>query len=269
LADSNLTVHAGLFEAALGRMSAEQFAKFDKDIANFGEDTRILDPFSGQMVETNQLKAAMGGSASQLEEYLRLQGAGGINLKATTESDQEALNKIATNSEQFSEAAHLVSTQIGALLTQPLQVDMPDWWAKGLKVEEVDGQTRLVPGDTSTPRAGGIGDTATSKLSQTMGRHAAMDGQLTGKRTVTSSLRNYALGSPSSDHATGSAYDLTGQNLGMYARLVHSNGAVAEFHASAANRHLHVVPGPGVGDTRTAKSVSAGSSTSASSSSSL
>jgi hypothetical protein len=92
-----------------------------------------------------------------------------------------------------------------------------------------------------------------------------MDGQLTGKRTVTSSLRNYALGSPSSDHATGSAYDLTGQNLGMYARLVHSNGGFAEFHGSAANRHLHVVPGPGVGDTRTAKSVSAGSSTSASS----
>ena len=266
LADRNMTVDAGLFEAALGRMSAEQFAKFDKDIANFGEDTRILDPFSGQMVETNQLKAAMGGSASQLEEYLRLQGAGGINLKSTTESDQEALNKIATNSEQFAEAANLVKTQIGALLTQPLQVDMPEWWRRGLKF---DGE-RLMPDtdpapDTSTPRAGGIGDTATSKLYQTMGRHAAMDGQLTGKRNVTSSLRNYALGSPSSDHATGSAYDLTGQNLGMYARLVHSNGGFAEFHGSAANRHLHVVPGPGVGDTRTAKSVSAGSSTSASS----
>jgi hypothetical protein len=85
-----------------------------------------------------------------------------------------------------------------------------------------------------------------------------MDGQLTGKRSVTSSLRNYALGSPSSDHATGAAYDLTGQNLGMYARLVHANGGFAEFHGSMANRHLHVVPGSGVGDTRTARTVSAG-----------
>ncbi|HBZ17927.1 MAG TPA: hypothetical protein DEO41_00875 [Betaproteobacteria bacterium] len=78
-----------------------------------------------------------------------------------------------------------------------------------------------------------------------MSRHAAMNGQLTGKRTVTSSLRNYALGSPSSDHATGSAYDLVGQNLGQYSKLVHANGGFAEFHGSQADRHLHVVPGTG------------------------
>jgi hypothetical protein len=45
----------------------------------------------------------------------------------------------------------------------------------------------------------------------------------------------------------GRAYDLTGQNLGQYARLVHDNGGFAEFHGSNANRHLHVVPG--IGDT--------------------
>jgi hypothetical protein len=131
----------------------------------------------------------------------------------------------------------------------------PDWWNKGLKYNTETGELKP-PDDTSTPRAGQIGDTTTSKLSQTMGRHAAMNGQLTGKRTITSSLRNYALGSPSSDHATGSAYDLTGQNLGQYAKLVHANGGFAEFHGSIANRHLHVVPGPGVGDTTSFRPVS-------------
>jgi hypothetical protein len=70
---------------------------------------------------------------------------------------------------------------------------------------------------------------------------------LTGNRSVTSSYRNFGLGSINSDHVTGKAYDLTGQNLGQYARLVHANGGFAEFHGTMANRHLHVVPG--IGDT--------------------
>jgi hypothetical protein len=101
-------------------------------------------------------------------------------------------------------------------------------------------------GDTRTPR----GDTTTSRLEQTMSRHAEMNSQLTGKRKVTSSYRNYALGSPSSDHVMGRAYDLTGQNLGAYSKLVHANGGFAEFHGVGGARHLHVVPGQGpVGDT--------------------
>ena len=95
--------------------------------------------------------------------------------------------------------------------------------------------------DTSTPR----GDTTSSRLAQTMSRHAMFDGSLTGSRTVTSSYRDFALGSINSDHVTGKAYDLTGQNLGQYARLVHANGGFAEFHGTMADRHLHVVPGMG------------------------
>jgi hypothetical protein len=83
-----------------------------------------------------------------------------------------------------------------------------------------------------------------------MGRHAAMNSQLTGSRQITSAYRNFALGSPSSDHVMGRAYDLVGQNLGAYSKLVHANGGFAEFHGNNANRHLHVVPGPGaMGDT--------------------
>jgi len=125
----------------------------------------------------------------------------------------------------------------------------PDWWQTGLIWDSAKGQLR--PPDTYSPRGGQIGDTTTSKLSQTMARHQAMDGQLTGKRTVTSSWRNFNLGSSNSDHVTGRAYDLVGQNLGKYATMIHANGGFAEFHGNMAERHLHVVPGPvpGVGDT--------------------
>ena len=112
----------------------------------------------------------------------------------------------------------------------------PSWWANH--------------SDTSTPRGRAFGDTST-RLSQTMGRHAAMDGMLTGKRTVTSSFRTYGLGSINSDHVTGRAYDLVGQNLGQYQGLVRSTGGFAEFHGVNGARHLHVVPGAGpMGDNR-------------------
>jgi hypothetical protein len=123
---------------------------------------------------------------------------------------------------------------------------VPEWWARGLKVTGTGDDMRLMPdGDTSSSRRKNFGDTATSKLSQTMARHEGMNSQLTGKRQITSSLRTNNLGSPSSDHAAGAAYDLTGQNLGAYSKLVHANGGFAEFHGSMATRHLHVVPGPG------------------------
>jgi hypothetical protein len=73
---------------------------------------------------------------------------------------------------------------------------------------------------------------------------------------MTSAFRTFGLGSPSSDHATGRAYDLTGQNLGAYSKLVHANGGFAEFHGTGGGRHLHVVPGPGpIGDTASPNSM--------------
>jgi hypothetical protein len=74
---------------------------------------------------------------------------------------------------------------------------------------------------------------------------------LTGTRTVTSGYRNYGLGSINSDHVTGRAYDLVGQNLGQYQSLVRGTGGFAEFHGVNGARHLHVVPGSGaIGDSR-------------------
>lgn len=130
----------------------------------------------------------------------------------------------------------------------------PGWWDKGYNAE-LDGEGKLLrliaAGDTATAKAGQIGDTSTAKnLKRTMGRHSSFDKMLPGKRTVTSSLRNFNLGSPSSDHATGNAYDLVGQNLGSYSSLIKAAGGFSEFHGSGGSRHLHVVPPPGpMGDT--------------------
>jgi len=113
----------------------------------------------------------------------------------------------------------------------------PTWWST------------LPVKDTRTPRGQAFGDTTSSRLSQTMSRHASMNSALTGKRTVTSSYRTTGLGSINSDHVTGRAYDLVGQNLGQYQSLVKSTGGFAEFHGVNKARHLHVVPGSGaIGD---------------------
>jgi hypothetical protein len=104
--------------------------------------------------------------------------------------------------------------------------------------------------DTSTPRYGKVGDTASSQFERTLGKHMAFNSGLAGSRTITSGLRNWGLGSPSSDHRFGNAYDLTGDNLGAYAESVNGSGGFAEFHGAAGTRHLHVVPP--AGDTATA-----------------
>jgi hypothetical protein len=126
--------------------------------------------------------------------------------------------------------------------------DKPEWWtAQALRQIFIDA--KLIE-DTRTPRASHWGDTTSSRLELTMARHRAMDGQLAGKRRITSAWRNTNLGSMNSDHVTGRAYDLVGNQLGMYKTTVERNGGFAEFHGGSLNRHLHVVPGPvaGVGD---------------------
>lgn len=111
-----------------------------------------------------------------------------------------------------------------------------------------------ITGDTSTPR----GDTPSSRFRSTYVNHSYFDSLLSGKRTVTSGLRNFNLGSINSDHVTGRALDLTGQNLGMYKSAVEAAGGFAEFHGVNGARHLHVVPPSGpTGDSSTPIAASA------------
>lgn len=109
----------------------------------------------------------------------------------------------------------------------------------------IPGGRRDADFDTSTPRAGRIGDTLSSRLGRTLARHAQFNSMIAGSRMVTSAYRTDMLGSINSDHVTGRAYDLTGDNLGQYANLVNDSGGFAEFHGSAGSRHLHVVPPQG------------------------
>jgi hypothetical protein len=97
-------------------------------------------------------------------------------------------------------------------------------------------------GDTASPRR---------NIVNTLGAHSRFDAMISGNRTVTSGYRTWGLGSLGSDHAAGRAYDLVGQNLGLYQMAVRAGGGFAEFHGSGGGRHLHVVPNTapmGVGD---------------------
>ena len=95
-------------------------------------------------------------------------------------------------------------------------------------------------GDTRTRRA--IGDTGTN-LSKTLSAHNRLTSDLPGKRVITSSYRNFALGSMNSDHVTGNALDLVGDNLVSYRDAVKRSGGFAEFHGGFGDsKHLHVVP---------------------------
>jgi len=103
-------------------------------------------------------------------------------------------------------------------------------------------------GDTATPR----GDTPSSRFKSTYVNHSYFDSLISGKRKITSGVRDFDVGSINSDHVTGRALDLTGQNLGMYKTSVEAAGGFAEFHGSNGSRHLHVVPPSGpMGDSST------------------
>ena len=102
----------------------------------------------------------------------------------------------------------------------------------------------IVAQDTKTNKSNSLdsrfGDTA-SNLSSTLDAHNRLNTGA-GNRFITSSYRNFGLGSSNSDHVNGRAYDLVGDNLISYRDAVKRDGGFAQFHGDAQNRHLHVVP---------------------------
>ena len=178
---------------------------------------------------------------SPQKALLALMGMGDL---ATTKVDKPstAAQDLATSSKEIADTTAKLIKQMEEFFKDSRE-SKPDWWSKDAMKE--------IMGDTSSPRGHIVGDTTSSRLSQTMARHASMNSMLTGTRTVTSSFRTHSLGSMNSDHVTGRAYDLVGQNLGQYQSLVRATGGFAEFHGVNGARHLHVVPGSGaIGDNR-------------------
>jgi hypothetical protein len=230
LGESNLTASNADLSAMIGGMDSKKQQEFLSVIesGSFGEAA-----------------GRMGGT----EAYLKYMGLDPSKIKAMDPVVNELTGDLDVVAQGMGIAAADFKTAVdnfvkqGAAIFGP-QGERPEWFTKAAFDE------LMTTNDTYSPRGKGIGDTTSSRLEQTMGRHAAMNGQLAGTRNITSAFRTFGLGSPSSDHATGRAYDLTGQNLGAYSKLVHANGGFAEFHGNNANRHLHVVPGPGaMGDT--------------------
>ena len=259
-------------DADLGRKNLEIQLETLMRKAAGGDETAVSQV---KKLEEDLLRgtALQGKTGDQVAQYLSSTLGGSLKLgtegqRGTTAfMGQNIIGEVSGSYEQFGKALNEEATALRQGFLDAIESGFfaakgtpdwwntsPTWWANGLIYD--DKSKVLKPsGDTSTPRAGKIGDTSVSKtLGRTMSRHNYFNSMLTGKRTVTSSLRDYNLGSPSSDHATGNAYDLTGQNLGQYATMINAAGGFAEFHGAAGSRHLHVVPPAGPsGDTSTAK----------------
>jgi hypothetical protein len=255
-------------KTAIPQVAAEQLSALVYSKTGMSMDVGSLIPQIGQM-SPDKLNTLLTALSTLDQKTTNEQGLEtnilktGITPQATESTLMTLLSGMGISNAGFIKAegdVNAVSDAIAGLTDSQETLGVSLDTLKGV-VETLNTNFKeFFEGDTSTPRGGQIGDTATSRLSQTMARHAGLDSQLTGKRTITSAFRTWGLGSPSSDHATGRAYDLTGQNLGQYAKLVHANGGFAEFHGAAANRHLHVVPGPGIGDTATMRATVGASS---------
>jgi hypothetical protein len=215
--------------------------------------TRLLNDVGRKLFSEENIKYFVRGGAENLEANYP-----GVFQPVDVDS---ASRTVQTNLQSLIDSGHL-DRALGAFgelgqLAEPGSIPVKQFEALGINLEKVNGIFKF--GDLAgsynrfierffpqNVRQGG--DTTSSRLASTLGSHDNFDAQLAGKRSVTSSLRDYNLGSMSSDHATGNAYDLIGQNLGSYQQLVQRSGGFAEFHGGSANRHLHVVPGA-TGDT--------------------
>lgn len=195
---------------------------------------------------------------------LEAAGLGGLTFQDIEIGAMTMEQKIAAFGEEGAAIITGMNKVIEAAFTnKPAWMDeAPRWYS----MEAFKEMIAAAEDDTSTPR--GIGDTTSQRLGRTLSRHNYFNSMITGKRSMTSSYRTTGLGSINSDHITGRAYDLTGQNLGAYATMVNRMGGFAEFHGTGGGRHLHVVPGETpVGDTtapsmRTGVAPVAGGSTS-------
>lgn len=253
----NTEVVGGALSEAMDMMIENTSAQLVQDInANLRENGQIL---SDSSVIESLVRDAAVNNPELIADFVAAQsnnfaGYGGdiasffanqgIQFSTMQLADLTDVPSQFTLSEEAKTQVQELSKQFGAIFEK--YSEKPEWMTAAFirnAADNLDGGA-----DTSTPRGGRIGDTTSSRLATTMNRHSVMDSMLTGKRTITSAWRNTNLGSMNSDHVTGRAYDLIGQNLGQYQKLVNSTGGFAEFHGVNGTRHLHVVPGP-VGDT--------------------
>lgn len=230
-------------KSSLGQSLTQKLA--ENDLMLDADSRRsILDKF-GQMDVTQQEEFYNQVQSGRLitgdfDRNLSAFGMGGLgNLGKLGADKKEFMLADLTEKESMVLDAQKRITEMQEKFYNPSSADRPGWWDKDA-LRTLFTEAGLIKGDTRTPR----GDTTSSRLSQTLSKHASMNSLIAGKRSITSSYRTNNLGSINSDHVMGRAYDLVGNQLGMYKTTVERNGGFAEFHGGTLNRHLHVVPGP-------------------------
>jgi hypothetical protein len=211
---------------------------------------RIADPNTSEFGKSMAERSL--ASVQGISDTLTMSGLKGEELASLAEAEFAKIGIVAdfmtqtAGDEMSTMATEAMKTIVDALGKTPewMSGEAPSWYGAGNNPAWYNDKPLWYNGpvaDTSSPRA--MGDSTSSRLGRTMARHSYLDGTLPGKRSVTSSFRTNNLGSLKSDHLTGNAYDLTGQNLVGYANAVNGSGGFAEFHGSGGGRHLHVVPG--------------------------
>ena len=268
--------------SGLGGGAADQISNFLADQNKTVDKNQLLNVIKNMPIDEQLklLRATQGATTSITDtpngevRSVNIPGFGGISAGVGQDTSQNILKMLFPDKEFKTGTLFSEGTGIDAVVTNldgyTLEVQniikandekfgklfagisaRPDWMGPdALKQVFMEAGIIEKPKDTGTPRGQIVGDTTSSRLSQTMARHASIDGMLTGKRSVTSAYRTTGLGSINSDHVTGRALDLVGPNLGQYKTLTDQAGGFAEFHGRGGSRHLHVVPGSGaIGDT--------------------
>jgi hypothetical protein len=258
------TEFAGLFTTELNRRLGEKDFRDAFTKLNTPEERKAAT--AQVMAETDALvRYLMGGQLEGIPtQKVEIPGLG--EIEGPIMSIGSVLDTAASRvQDELGKMGEAVKNGITAAFsspdTKPLWWGLPDWW-KAPGGDTTAPRNMVFPHGTSagpavTPQFPGgdpnrlgittmnddTNDTTSSRLARTMMSHSQLNSQLPGKRSITSSWRNTNLGSLNSDHVTGNAYDLVGQNLVGYSALVNSSGGFAEFHGSGGDRHLHVVPG--------------------------
>lgn len=207
------------FSSVMGGLSGDK-----RDALNtLFADTRSLESGTNMRDDEGDLTAlGQGHLQAGLDRIL------GVGTVSNLQAIAEGVGTEAITGEDMVGFADTFKTSVGVFETSVQDL-----------VAKLGSDTKHPYGDTSSAMAG------------TLAAHDRISGGLAGKRTITSGYRNYALGSSNSDHVTGRALDLVGDNLGAYQRGIKSGGGYAEFHGMGDSRHLHAVPA--IGDTSTSQ----------------
>lgn len=261
----------GVF-ADLETAKSDPFARIQFDSKFNQEFTTLMTNSSNQLsteikpdMTKDQIAALFDAKTNAIEKFLTdndMESTPETRAKIATMLQSTFLNSSTAMSNAFYDGGKFAADSIRSALTGgiPPVTIVPVTQPKDYPLTydpPVQGYDPKAPPDLK----GIFGDTTSSRFSRTMSSHNRFDAMVPGKRMVTSGLRNTNLGSMGSDHATGAAYDIVGDNLVSYANNVKTAGGFSEFHGDTASRHLHVVPP--VGDTTSSRSVGydSGSST--------